>query len=175
MRLIVVVAGLAAIAISASAAGGRTAVNPCRGGNLTGAFAVVLGSPGAGSISYDLRVRNRSAASCYVSGIPRLRLLGKSGTPLPTKVIRVSAGRPVPARLVLRPGAYAAATARFSPDIPGPGEPQRARCEPLTYNVRVTPASNGSLVVPAKPPTSVCEHGTIQLTVLVAGGHGPRS
>jgi uncharacterized protein DUF4232 len=175
MRLIVVVAGLAAIAISASAAGGRTAVNPCRGGNLTGTFGVVLGSPGAGSISYDLRVRNRSAASCYVSGIPRLQLLGKSGTPLPTKVIRVSAGRPVPARLVLRPGAYAAATARFSPDIPGPGEPQRGRCEPLTYNVRVTPASNGSLVVPAKPPTSVCEHGTIQLTVLVAGRHGPRS
>jgi len=175
VRRVAVLAGLAALAVAGSAAGGRSAAPPCRGGNLTGVFAAVYGSAGAGNISYDVRVRNRSNAACFVTGIPQIRLLGKRGAPLPTKVIPVPAGTATAVRVVLRPGAYAAATARFSPDIPGPGEPQRGRCEPLTYTMRVTPAANGSLVVPAKPPTSVCEHGTIQLTVLVAGRHGPRS
>jgi hypothetical protein len=139
---------------------------------VTGVFAVVNGSAGAGSISYDLRLRNRSKATCSVLGIPPLRLLGRTGKPLPTNVIP---DRPLSARpVMLKPGGYAAATARFTPDVPGPGEPVVKQCEPTAYKVKVSMYS-GSVTVPVTPPTPVCVHGRISLTPLVAGRHGPRS
>jgi hypothetical protein len=53
---------------------------------------------------------------------------------------------------------------RFSPDIPGRGEPKKGACEPKAYGVLVTlgsPAS-GELTASVKPPTSVCQHGQIR-------------
>jgi len=64
---------------------------------------------------------------------------------------------------------FAALTARFSPDIPGPGEPQTGRaCEPTATKLRVVVSGGGTLLAPISPPTPVCEHGSLQVTNLVA-------
>lgn len=172
MARALLVVGFALLALAATASAGKTRLAPCRAGELTGVFAVVNGSAGAGSISYDLRLRNRSNASCTVFGIPPLRLLGRKGGPLPTNVIPDD---PLSARTVaLRPGAYAAATARFSPTVPGPGEPRTKQCQPTAYRVKVS-TYDGSVTIPVTPPTPVCVRGRIRLTPLIAGRHGPRS
>jgi Protein of unknown function (DUF4232) len=174
LRRLLVTGALAALAVAGTAAGGTTSAPACTAGKLGGVFAVVRDSAGAGSISYDLRLRNVSSGKCFVTGRPGLRLLGKTGTPLPTSVVAdTTAGQPV--RVVLKPGGYAAATARFSPDIPGTGEPQMKQCEPAAYKLKISPAGGGTLIAPVSPHTPVCEHGRIVLTVLVAGTHGPRS
>ena len=135
---------------------------------LTGTFSVIPGSAGAGNIVYALRLRNRSTTACFVSGLAGLRLLGKTGRVLPTRV--ESAFRPglTAVRVVLRPGARAKTTARFSPDVPGPNEPTTGRqCEPTAYRVRVTPPPGGGmLIAPLSPPTPVCSHGHISLSAL---------
>jgi Domain of unknown function (DUF4232) len=156
----------AALALSAPPA----TVQPCVAAQLTGSFTGVPGSAGAGNIVYQLRLRNRSTRTCFVSGLPGLRLLGKTGRPLPTKVTPAFRPGLTAVRVVLRPGQAAKADARFSPDIPGPGEPQiRGPCEPKAYKVRVTPPpGGGTLVVPVLPPTSVCEHGRMSLKALTA-------
>jgi Domain of unknown function (DUF4232) len=167
--LILVGATLAGLAL---AGGGPAAtVAPCTGGQLSGTFSAIYGSAGAGSISYSLRLRNRSRQTCFVSGLAGLRLLGKLGRPLPTHVVPAFRGALTAVRVVLRPGARAKATARFSPDVPGTGEPVAVRmCEPTAYRVRVTPPpGGGTLVAPVRPPTPVCEHGTIVLSALSAG------
>ena len=158
---------LALVAALASPA----AVQPCRASQLGASFTVIPGSPGAGNISYLLRLRNRSSKTCFVSGLTQLRLLSKTGRPLPTKVVPAFRPGLTAVRVVLRPGRSAKAEARFSPDIPGPGEPQtRGPCEPKAYRVRITPPpGGGTLVRPVTPPTPVCEHGTISLRALSPG------
>ena len=158
---------LALVAALASPA----AVQPCRASQLGASFTVIPGSPGAGNISYLLRLRNRSSKTCFVSGLTQLRLLSKTDRPLPTKVVPVFRPGLTAVRVVLRPGRSAKAEARFSPDIPGPGEPQtRGPCEPKAYRVRITPPpGGGTLVGPVTPPTPVCEHGTISLRALSPG------
>ena len=147
-----------------------TAVQPCTASQLGGSFTVIPGSPGAGSISYLLRLRNRSSKTCFVSGLAQLRLLSKTGRPLPTKVVPAFRPGLTAVRVVLRPGRSAKAEARFSPDIPGPGEPQtRGPCEPKAYRVRVTvPPRGGALVAPIVPPTTFCVRGTMSVRALSA-------
>jgi hypothetical protein len=166
----------AALAAGAAFAGTRTGTPECLAGQLGVSFAVVPNSAGAGSISYDLRLRNLSGKRCFVTTVRKLQLFGKTRVPVPTSAIRrvppLRTGVPVS----LAPGAYAAATGRFSPDVPGPGEPQLARqCEPTSHFVQVTLHNGNTVVGPVTPPTPVCEHGTVALTGVVAGRHGPRS
>ncbi len=175
MRRVLLGASVVLLSLAGSATAGRGDVRACRAADLTGVFAVVNGSAGAGSISYDLRLRNHSSSRCFVSGIPGLRLLGKTGKALPTKVVPDKPGALTAARIVLKPGGYAASTARFSPDVSGTGEPQYGRCEPTAYSLRVSPAGGGSLLASVLPSTPVCEHGRMVLTALVAGKHGSRS
>jgi hypothetical protein len=157
--------GVLAFVVALALAAGSPA--PCTAAQLGGTFSAIYGSAGAGSISYALRLRNRSRQTCFVSGLAGLRLLGKTGRPLPTHVVPAFRGGLTAVRVVLRPGARAKATARFSPDIPGPGEPQTAQCEPKAYKVRVTPPpGGGTLLAPVSPPTPVCEHGQLQLSAL---------
>jgi hypothetical protein len=139
---------------------------PCAAGSLSGTFAAVPGSAGAGNIVYALTVRNVSRRSCFVTGIPGVRLLGRSGRALPTHVRPAHPGALTAVRVELAPGRSARATARFSPDVPGPGEPVRGRCEAVAYRLRVTPNGGGTLSAPIRPPTPVCEHGTMTWTVL---------
>ncbi len=162
---------LAAVVIvgALALAGGGPAANvsPCTGAMLTGSFSVIRGSGGAGHISYALTLRNRSPKSCVVSGRVGLRLLGRTGKALPTKVQPAKLGQ-TSKRVVLRPNGRAKASARFSPDIPGPGESTGGPCEPTAYKMRVNPPPGaGTLVAPIKPPTPVCEQGLIRLSTLV--------
>jgi hypothetical protein len=172
VRLLAVLAVLAAALPAATLA---SSPPPCSGSSLTGSFTAVPGSAGAGQISYNLRLRNRSASACFVSGLPELRLLGRHGKPLPTRVTASHPGALTAVRVLLAPGGYTAATARFSPDVPGVGEPAAGRmCELAAYHVRVFPPPGlSALVVPVQPATPVCEHGSMILSVLVAGRNGP--
>ncbi len=151
-------------------AGPASPVRPCTGSSLSGTFSVIPGSAGAGNIVYALRLTNRSQQTCFVSGLAGLRLLGRAGRPLPTQVVPAFRGALTAVRVVLRPGRRAKATARFSPDVPGTGEPVSGRqCEPTAFKVRVTPPpGGGTLIARVTPSTPVCEHGGIQLSALSA-------
>jgi len=130
----------------------------CVANHLSGAFTGVAGSAGAGSISYRLRLQNDGTAACSLNGLPDAQLVDAQGADLPTDV--QSSHRPPPAStVVLEPGEAAVAEARFSPDVPGPGE-SGVPCEPKAEILRVT--SGGEFVeVPVRPPTPVCEHGRL--------------
>jgi hypothetical protein len=101
-----------------------------------------------------------------VTGIPGLALLDARGRALPTRATFGGPAGSLTAVLVpLEPGRSAALTARFSPDVPGPGELQSgAGCERPAARLRVLPSGGGSLVVAVSPPTPVCEHGSLRLT-----------
>jgi uncharacterized protein DUF4232 len=149
--------------------GGSSAATPaCTGSQLAGNFAVIMGSAGAGSISYQLNVRRVSGRTCFVSGLPRIQLLSRLRRPLPTKVVRAVRQdvRPVP--VVVRSGHGARAEARFSPDVPGVGEPVAGRnCERTAYSMRVwLPPGAATFLAPVRPPTPVCEHGRMALSAL---------
>jgi hypothetical protein len=126
---------------------------------------VVRGSAGAGNIVYALTVRNTSKHECFVTGIPGVTLLGKTGKKLPTHVTPANRGALTAVMVRLPPGAKARATARFSPDVPGPGEGTIGQCEPTAYWLRVAPSGGGTFRSPIRPPTPVCEHGGMQITV----------
>jgi hypothetical protein len=167
-----IAATAALLALATAASAGIHASAPCTGSMLSGTFKVIPGSPGAGNIVYRLRVENISHAACFVTGLPGVSLLDAGGRKLPTKSI--FAGRPgmlTAVMVPLAPGSGTAAlTARFSPDVPGPGEPVSGRqCEPTAYKLRVTPSGGGSVVVRISPPTPVCEHGSLQLTSFTRG------
>jgi hypothetical protein len=166
-RFLVLTLLVAAVALP-SAQGGTTAAPACTGGKLSGSFTVVRGSAGAGNIVYKLRLRNASSAACFVTGIPRLRLLARNGSSLPTNAKPESPGALTAVKVVLKQGKAAAATARFSPDVPGPGEGVMRRCEPTAYKLRVTPNGGGTVVVSVTPPTPVCSHGSMALRALSA-------
>jgi hypothetical protein len=87
---------------------------------------------------------------------------------MPTHVVGIPPGAATAVLVALAPGRSAAATLRFSPDVPGPGEQQVGRCEPVAHTVRVSLASpgSGSLVATIAPPTSVCESGRMTETLL---------
>jgi hypothetical protein len=147
-----------------------TSAAPCRGTQLAGTFKVVPGSPGAGNIVYALVLRNTSASQCQVTGLPQGRLLDRSGKPLPTHVIPAFMGALAAPLVRLSPGATTRATARFSPDVPGPGEPVAGkRCERTSYWFRVTAQGGGTTKVKLAPATPVCEHGQLQFSA-----YGPR-
>jgi hypothetical protein len=138
----------------------------CTGADLTGSFAVVPGSAGAGNIVYSLRLTNISSASpCFVSGLPAVALLDKNGSPLPTHVSAAQPGQATAARIVLQSGDTAKADARFSPDVPSTGEQQIGPCEPKAYVLRVTAPDGGTVAAPISAPTAVCGHGSLSFSV----------
>jgi hypothetical protein len=78
-------------------------------------------------------------------------------------------------RIVLQPHSWASASARFTPDVPGPGE-AGPRCEPTAYRVHVTvPPGGAAATAPVQPPTPVCVHGSMTMSVLVAGRKPPHA
>ena len=154
---------LGAAGAAGSTPGARRDFAPrCKGSQFAGSFSGVRGSAGAGNISYALVLRNRSTSACTLTGLPSARLLGKSGKPLPTIVKPAFPGALAAVLVTLEPGQSSRATARFSPDVPGPGEPtQGTRCEPVAYTLRVNAQGGGTATAPIRPPTPVCEHGRL--------------
>lgn len=165
-------------AAAPSANGTATGTARCHTQDLSASFTVVNGSAGAGSISYNLRLTNKSGHLCTIYGFPGMLLLDAKHRPLPTNVVWDSL---VPKRLVwLIPGASASSTVRFSPDVPGTGDNGTAApgqpwtCEPTAYYVEITPPDETTqLVTSVAPATPVCERGTMQTSALIAGGTGP--
>jgi hypothetical protein len=141
------------------------AASPCAASDLGGTFRGVLGSAGAGQISYALVVKNTSSSPCFVSGLPVVQLVGTDGSDLPTKVSAAQPGATTAVKVSLAPGESARAEARFSPDVPGVGETQTGPCEPKAAQLRVTAPGGGTFDVPIVPPTSVCEHGSLRFEV----------
>jgi Domain of unknown function (DUF4232) len=161
-RLVLAAAVLALSAAAVSSAGGEASSAWCKGAQLAGAFRAVPGSAGAGNISYTLTLRNVSHTSCIVSGLPQGRLLGKTGKQLPTNVGAANPGALTAVLARLAPGASTHATARFTPDVPGPGEPVTGtRCEPVAYWFRVSAPGGGTARAKLAPPTPVCVHGRL--------------
>src|SRR3954447_15239645 len=126
---------LSLLALVAATANASVRGTPaCKGSQLAGTFKVVRGSAGAGNISYVLALRNISSTECSVTGLPFGRLLGKTGKALPTHVKAAFPGGLTAVLVRLGPGGRTNATARFSPDVPGPGEPRAGlKCEPTAY------------------------------------------
>jgi uncharacterized protein DUF4232 len=141
---------------------------PCTGEALSGTFALVPGSAGAGQIEYALTLTNTSHSACYVRGVPRATLLNASAAALPTHVRPAGGGAPT--RVVLEAGASAVAHARFSPDVPGPGDSQSGECQPQAHTLQVSPNGGGVTDAAVKPSTSVCEQGTLSFEALGYAG-----
>jgi hypothetical protein len=138
--------------------GSVRSARPCQGTDLTATFAEVPNSAGAGQIAYTLTVKNSSQGPCSVHGTPNGTLLGATGTALPTHVEALGgAGKPV----VLPHGASAMAQARFSPDVAGQGDSQSGACQPQAHTFQLTAGGGGVTEAAIKPPTSVCEQGTL--------------
>jgi hypothetical protein len=170
MKACALLLALAAVGGTAAEGGSAAPIRFCTGAALAGSFAPVPGSAGAGSITYRLVLRNASARTCAVTGIPELRLLGRSGNPLPTHLAPARPGIATAVLVRLAPRGYTSVSARFSPDVPGPGEPVSGRqCEPTAYKLRVTARGGGSTIVPIVKPTPVCEHGSLVVSLYVAG------
>lgn len=141
----------------------------CTGSSLSGAFAVIRGSAGAGQIGYRLRLENTGTAPCRLEGVPSVTLLDENGDPLPTNASPAPAGVAA-TPVVLAAGEAATSDARFTPDVPGPGEPAAGgdQCEPTAHTLRVS-VGGGSVEVPIRPPTPVCVHGRMTLTSFAPG------
>ena len=159
-RLTLVLVALAAgVAASSAVAHGDAS---CTGSQLKGTFNAVRGSAGAGNITYKLILENVSTRTCTLTGLPAGRLLGKTGKALPTHVRAASPGMLTAILVRLAPGKTTFATARFSPDVPGIGEPVAGtKCEPTAWWFRVTGQGGGTTKVKVGPPTPVCEHGQL--------------
>jgi len=142
---------------------------PCLASALTGTFATILGSAGAGQIGYRLRLTNQGDSTCFVSGILPAQLLDQQGGKLPTNVSPARPDTGTPVRVVLQPGDAATADARFSPDVPGETEQTAGPCERKSYTIRLT-VGDGTLDAPIAPPTPVCERGTLSFSNLAAAG-----
>ena len=91
--------------------------------------------------------------------MPNGTLLGATGAALPTHVTAGGAGRAK--RVVLQPGASAVAQARFSSTVAGQGDSQSGMCQPTAYTLQVTATGGGVTDAAIKPPTSVCEQGSL--------------
>jgi len=139
----------------------------CAAGGLKGSFDGVEGSAGAGQITYRLTLTNIGSSPCFVSGIPQVQLLGTTGDALPTTA-SAEPGQGPGAKITLQPGGKATSDARFSPDVPGQGDQQQGRCEPIATVLRVTAPGGGVLDAPVQPPTSVCERGSLHFDPFVS-------
>ena len=70
MKTVLILTALSIVLTGATAVG-ATGIVMCKGSQLSGSFAAVPGSAGAGNISYLLRLKNGSKTSCSVTGLPR--------------------------------------------------------------------------------------------------------
>lgn len=151
---LVVVAAIAATSASGS-------VQQCSAQHLSAKMTLIKGSFGAGNVSYKLSVKNNGPGSCIMSTYPGLKLVSATGKALPTRVKPTQKAK----TNVIPAGQTATAKLRFSPDIPGPGEPTHGACEPKAAKIVVS-LNPTTVRGPINPPTSVCQKGLMTMTPL---------
>lgn len=127
----------------------------CTRTDLSGSFDEQVGSAGAGQITYVLKLTNSSANACELT-ITGLQLLDAKGSDVWTHAT------PPATTTDLGAGASVSYEVRFSPDVAGTGDSQTGACEPVASTLRVT-VGGDTVDAPIKPPTSVCEQGSMTL------------
>jgi hypothetical protein len=148
----------------AGSAGAQPAPAACTKATIQAEFTQIPGSQGAGQVAYTLTIENYGTGACTLAGLPALRLSAKHGASLPTHVTTHPGGRYT---VTLAAGQYAQASASFTPDIAGAGEPGN-HCEPVAHWLRTTlPAGGGTFLTPMTA-TPVCQHGAMSFTRLKA-------
>lgn len=139
----------------------------CTGLQLSGKFAEVPGSAGAGQVEYLLTLKDTSGSGCWMGAAPpAVRLVGADGSLLPSRVVPAKDVTRSTPPVRLEPGTAATATVRFSPDVAGSGDSQSGPCQPKAHTLEVTATGGGRIEVSIQPPTSVCERGTLDFDVL---------
>ena len=132
-----------------------------------GTWKEVVGSAGAGHVSSDVAFQNTSDHACTISGFPKLQLFAAGDHQLPTTVTDFPA---TAAPLTVAPGGWVHSELRYSPDVPGDGEPTSTQCEPNAVYVLVQlPGDSGWIKVKLDAPTPVCSKGAIDAKPFVEG------
>ena len=157
-RVVPICAAVAVIGGAFAATGASGLDKKCL---LTPRMTVIPGSRGAGNVGYRLTITNSGPGACRIGKHPRLRLVGESGEGLPTTVVKTG---PL-GRVVVPVGGSVSARLRFSPDVPGPGEPTEGPCEPKAETIAVR-LGLSYRTGPVQPPISVCDHGKIEMGAL---------
>lgn len=138
--------------VTTTATSGTTQAAACKGGQLSGTFAEVVGSGAAGSISYALTLTNEAPAPCSLAGVPDVQLVAASGDDLQTRATGTQGDSS--AAVVLETGMSAKAEARFSPTVvPCNNTP--------VETLRVAAPGGGAVDVAFDPPAPVCNGGAM--------------
>ena len=138
----------------------------------SGSWRVVPDSQGAGHVAADLAFQNTSGHTCTVAGFPGVSLLASNDHPLPTNVLKDTSVAVTTIKVA--PGAWVHSEMRYSPNIPGPGEPQTGQCEPTTVHaLALLPGDSAWTHVTLDHPTTVCEKGELQAKPFVGGKSSP--
>jgi len=136
-----------------------------------GTWKLIEGSNGAGHVAADIALQNTSKHSCTVSGYPAVSLLASDEHPLPTNVLHFPA---TVTTLTVAPGGWIHSELRYSPNIPGDGEPATGNCEPETVHALAQlPGDSAWAKVTLANPTTVCEKGTLEAKPFTSGPSSP--
>jgi hypothetical protein len=139
----------------------------CTHAQLAGTFTPVPGSAGTGQIEYVLTLKDISERGCWLGALPpAVKLLDASGSPLPTRAVPAQDANQSTPPATLEPGTVSTAAVRLSPDVAGRGDAQSGPCQPQAHTLEVTVTGGGTVDVPIRPPTSVCERGTLDFDLL---------
>lgn len=159
---------------AATTAAGHPAGTACTTAEMPkGTWRVVPDSQGAGHVAADIALQNTSDHTCTVTGFPGVSLLASNEHPLPTNVLKDTS---VPVTTIkVAPGAWVHSEMRYSPNIPGPGEPQNGQqCEPTTVHALAQlPGDTAWSRITLDNPTPVCEKGELQAKPFVSGQSSP--
>lgn len=138
----------------------------------SGIWKVIPDSQGAGHVAADLAFQNTSGHTCTIAGFPGVSLLASNDHPLPTNVLKNTSLAVTTIKVA--PGAWVHAEMRYSPNVPGPGEPQSGQCEPTAVHaLGLLPGDSAWTHVTLDNPTTVCEKGELQTKPFVSGQSSP--
>jgi hypothetical protein len=138
----------------------------------SGTWKVVPDSQGAGHVAADLAFQNTSSHPCTIAGFPGVSLLASNDHPLPTNVQKDTSLAVTTIKVA--PGAWVHAEMRYSPNVPGPGEPQSGQCEPTAVHaLALLPGDSAWTHITLGNPTTVCEKGELQAKPFVSGQSSP--
>lgn len=138
----------------------------------TGTWRVIPDSEGAGHVAADIALRNTSDHACTVAGYPGVSLLASNDHPLPTNVVKDTSATVTTIKVA--PGAWVHSEMRYSPNVPGPGEPQNGQCEPMTVHALAQlPGDSAWSRITLDKPTTVCEKGELEAKPFVSGESSP--